>query len=122
VSAGMDYSIDHDPVGSAHLVTASGELDVAAAPQLSTVLAMGVAGFQSAVVLDLTDVTFIDSTALGVVLRASEQLGAVRKPLLVVVPDGPVERLLALTNLTQHFAVYPNRQEAVAAAEAVSAR
>jgi anti-anti-sigma factor len=117
----VDYTIDHDPVGHAHLVSASGELDLAAAPQLSTVLAMGVAGPQRAVVLDLSEATFIDSTVLGVILRASEQLGAVRKPLLVVVPEGPVERLLALTNLTQHFAVYSSREEAVVAADAVSA-
>ena len=117
----MDYTIDHDPIGRAHLVTASGELDLSAAPQLSTVLAIGVAGAQRAVVLDLTDVGFIDSTVLGVILRASEQLNAVGKPLLVVVQEGPVERLLALTNLTQHFAVYPTREEAVAAADAVTA-
>ena len=117
----MDYSIDHDPIGPAHLVCAQGELDLAAAPQLSTLLAMGVASSQTSVGLDLTEVLFIDSTALGVVLRASEQLNEVNKPLLIVVPEGPVKRLLALTNLTQHFTVYATRQQAVAAAEGVSA-
>ncbi len=51
--AQMDYLIEHDPLEHAHLVTASGELDVAAAPQLSAILTMGAASSQSVVVLDM---------------------------------------------------------------------
>jgi anti-sigma B factor antagonist len=118
----MDFLIEHDPLDHAHLVTAAGELDVAAAPQLSAILTMGVAGSSRAVVLDMTGATFIDSTALGVVIRAADELANVAKRLFVVAPEGPVSRLLELTNLKQHFAVYTSRDEAVAAAEAVAAR
>ena len=70
----MDFLIEHDPLDNAHLVTASGELDVAAAPQLSAILTMGAASSQPVVVLDMGGATFIDSTALGVVIRSADQL------------------------------------------------
>ena len=119
--AQMDFLIEHDPVEHAHLVTAAGELDVAAAPQLSAILTMGAASSESVVVLDLVGATFLDSTALGVVIRAADQLKGAGKRLFVVAPEGPVSRLLELTNLKQHFAVYTSRADAIAAAAAVTA-
>ena len=116
----MDFQIEHDPLEHAHLVSASGELDVAAAPQLSAILTMGVASSQRVVVLDMGDATFIDSTALGVVIRSADELRAAGKALIVVAPEGPVSRLLELTNLKQHFAVFGDREAAVAAAETVA--
>jgi anti-anti-sigma factor len=68
------------------------------------------------VVLDRAGATFIDSTALGVVIRAADQLTAAGKRLFIVAPEGPVSRLLELTNLKQHFTVYADREEAVSAA------
>ncbi len=112
----MDFDIEHDPLEHAHLVTASGELDVAAAPQLSAILTMGAVSSQSVVVLDMGEATFIDSTALGVVIRAADQLREAGKLLFVVAPEGPVSRLLELTNLKQHFTVYSDRDEAISAA------
>jgi anti-anti-sigma factor len=112
----MDFLIEHDPLENAHLVTASGELDVAAAPQLSAILTMGAASSQPVVVLDMAGATFIDSTALGVVSRSADQLIGAGKRLYIVAPEGPVSRLLELTNLKQHFSVYPDRETAMAAA------
>ena len=112
----MDFHIEHDPLDNAHLVTAEGELDVAAAPQLSAILTMGAASSQSVVVLDMGGATFIDSTALGVVIRSADQLTGAGKRLFIVAPEGPVSRLLELTNLKQHFTVYSDRDEAIAAA------
>ncbi len=116
----MDFLIEHDPLEHAHLVTASGELDVAAAPQLSAILTMGAASSQSVVVLDMGGTTFIDSTALGVVIRAADQLTAAGKRLIIVAPAGPVSRLLELTNLKQHFAVFSDRDAAISAASVVA--
>ena len=112
----MDFQIEHDPLEHAHLVTASGELDVAAAPQLSAILTMGAASSQPVVVLDMAGATFIDSTALGVVIRGADQLMSAGKRLFIVAPEGPVSRLLELTNLKQHFSVYADRETAMAAA------
>jgi anti-sigma B factor antagonist len=112
------YSVEHDPVEGALLVTAAGELDLAAAPRLATVLSIATHGAEPCVVLDLTAVDFVDSTALGTIMHASTEAEAVGKQMLVVALDGPVRRLLEITNLTGRFRVYPSREDALAAAAA----
>ena len=109
------YNVEHDPVEGALLVVASGELDLAAAPRLATVLSIATAGAEPCVVLDLTDVDFIDSTALGAIMHASTEAEATGKQMLVVALDGPVRRLLEITNLTGRFRVYQSRDDALAA-------
>jgi len=109
----MHYTIDHDPIDGGHLVIASGELDVAATPRLSTVLAMTSSGAGQRVVLDLVAVDFIDSTALGTILKAAGQLEGQGHTLAVVAPDGPVRRLLEMTNLTGRFLLFPSRAQAL---------
>lgn len=110
----MHYTIDHDPIDGGQLIAASGELDVAATPRLSTVLAMAGTGAGQRIVLDLVAVDFLDSTALGTILKAAGQLEAAGHYLLVVVPDGPVRRLLEMTNLTGRFRLFATRAEALA--------
>ena len=112
------YSVDHDPVEGAHLVTAEGELDLAAAPRLATVLSMAVEAPERNVVLDLLPVTFIDSTALGAIMQASSNCEEAGKRMMVVVAEGPVRRLLEITNLTGRFRLYPDLESALAAAAA----
>jgi anti-anti-sigma factor len=109
----MHFTIDHDPIDGGHLVAASGELDVAATPRLSTVLAMAGTGHGQRVVLDLVAVDFIDSTALGTILKAAGQLEEDGHSLVVVAPDGPVRRLLEMTNLTGRFRLFASRVEAL---------
>ena len=111
----MDYQIDHDPIERGHLVVAKGELDISATGRLSTVLAMASASRGGRLVLDLSDVTFIDSTALGTILKAAAQLEEGRTSLAVVAPDGPVRRLLEMTNLTQRFRLFGTRTDALSA-------
>ena len=114
-SAPMDYQIDHDPIERGQLVVASGELDISATPRLSTVLAISSASPGGRLVLDLSDVAFIDSTALGTILKAAAQLDEAGTSLAVVAPDGPVRRLLEMTNLTQRFRLFGTRDAALAA-------
>jgi anti-anti-sigma factor len=65
------------------------------------------------VVLDLVAVDFIDSSALGTILKGAAQLEADGHSLLVVAPEGPVRRLLEMTNLTGRFALFASRAEAL---------
>jgi anti-sigma B factor antagonist len=117
----MQYAIDHDPIDGGHLVICSGELDVAATPRLSTVLAMAGTGTGQRVVLDLVAVDFIDSTALGTILRAAGELEQAGHHLAVVAPEGPVRKLLDMTNLTGRFRVFPTRVEALEASASSAA-
>jgi anti-anti-sigma factor len=111
----MYFQIDHDPIEDGHLVVASGELDMSATPRLSTVLAIASARKGGRLVLDLSDVSFIDSTVLGTILKAAAQLDESGTNLAVVVPEGPVRRLLEISNLTQRFRLFATRSAALAA-------
>ena len=117
----MYHQIDHDPIDGGLLVVASGELDMSATPRLSTVLAMASASRGGRLVLDLTDVSFIDSTVLGTILKAAAQLDESGTSLAVVAPEGPVRRLLQMTNLTQRFRLYSTRDEALETADGAPA-
>jgi anti-anti-sigma factor len=106
------FTLDHDPVDGSHLIVAAGELDLASTSEMSAIFAMSAAGPQDSVVLDLMSVEFIDSSALGTILRAAQQLEAVGKRLHVVAPDGPVKRLLEITGTAQRFTLHTTREDA----------
>lgn len=82
------------------LLDVSGELDMATAQQLGQALA-DAAGTK--VILDMVDVTFIDSVGLRTLIQARQQFGD--ESFHVVAPDGPVRRLLQLTKLEDSFSV-----------------
>ena len=111
----MAYTLEHDPIDAGHLITVTGELDLAATPELSTVLLMAARSPGPLVVLDLSAVEFIDSTALGTLLKGGQEVEESGKVMRVVCADGPVRRLLELTNLTNRFQLCPTRDEALSA-------
>jgi anti-anti-sigma factor len=111
----MHFQIDHDPIEGGHLVVATGELDMSATPRLSTVLAMATANPGGRLILDLSGVEFIDSTALGTIIKAAAQLEEGGTTLSVVAPEGPVRSLLEMTNLTRRFRLFATRDAALAA-------
>ncbi|HJR91020.1 MAG TPA: STAS domain-containing protein [Acidimicrobiia bacterium] len=82
------------------LLDVAGELDMATAEQLHDALS-ALAG--SKVIIDMVDVTFIDSVGLRTLLRARQDFG--EESLHVVAPEGPVRRLLQLTQLEGSFSV-----------------
>ena len=110
------FTLDHAPVDGSHLIVASGELDLASTSEMSAIFAMAAAGPQDAVVLDLMAVDFIDSSALGTILRAAQQLEGAGKRLHVVAPEGPVRRLLEITGTAQRFTLHDSRENALAGA------
>ena len=112
----MAYTLEHDPIEAGHLIVITGELDIAATPELSTVLLIAAGAPGSLVVLDLARVDFIDSTGLGTLLRAGNEIESAGKRLRVVCAGGPVRRLLEMTNLTNRFSLCPSRDDAFAAA------
>ena len=84
-------------------VVVSGELDLATVPQLSaTVAEHHGAGL---LVLDLTAVTFIDSTGVRVLIQADRSCARSGSRLVVLAGDGPVRRLLELCKLDGRLAL-----------------
>jgi anti-sigma B factor antagonist len=91
-----------------------GEADLHAAPLLRTRLDGAIDAGAPGIVVDLSDVPFLDSMALGVLVAGMKRLRATRRQLRLVAPRAEVRRLLELTLLDRVLAVDASRDEAVA--------
>ncbi|MFL5844418.1 MAG: STAS domain-containing protein [Solirubrobacteraceae bacterium] len=81
-----------------------GELDIRSARELQATLSEAVGDRTRELAIDLRKVTFIDSTALGALVRASEQLRNQGRMLtLALMPGGAVEGLLDVSGLYDRF-------------------
>lgn len=81
------------------VITATGQLDIATAPDLHQRLAGAQVGEGSAVVLDLDAVEFVDDLGLGVLLAAVKRARQSDGRFVVVATRPPVTELLELTGL-----------------------
>lgn len=99
---------------AAHVATVVGELDAYTAPLLRSrlqPLAEGADGSQ--LIVDLSGVTFLDSTALGVLTGTAKRLRAGGGELLVASADPRVRRLFELTGLLEAMQLERSLAEAV---------
>jgi anti-sigma B factor antagonist len=93
------------------VVSGEGELDAYVAPDLSAIFdALG----SARVVIDLDAVSFMDSTALGLVVRAVRELGERGSEVRVVLPRSAARRIFEITTLDVALPVCASRSEALA--------
>lgn len=95
------------------VITAGGELDAYGAPDLSDAFTQ--VAEEGRVIVDLQAVSFLDSTALGVVVRALREVDERGGSSRIVLPAGPARRIFEITTLDRVLPVAPSRAQAVAA-------
>ena len=101
------------------VVAVTGEVDMATAPEFRDALTAAVEDENTdGIVVDLSGVTFLDSTALNALVRCFEQQQARLQRLTLVSSDSRVTVLLEVTRLDRLFEVFPTRDEAIARAQA----
>jgi anti-sigma B factor antagonist len=93
-------------------VRLAGELDLYNASEISAALAEPVGDSPERLVIDLTEVTFVDSTALGTLVEANRQLQGTT--LVLAAPGPDVLRALEVSGLVQHFDVRDSVEDALA--------
>ena len=99
----------------APVVAPKGELDLHSSRGLAARL-HELAGDQAGdAIVDLTAVGFMDSVGLGVILKGANRFSRQGKRLHVVVPPGPVRRLLDFAGVGDRLAVTETLDEARAA-------
>lgn len=101
----------------ATLVVVSGELDCMATPRLRACLCERVDAGGLRLVLDLTDVTFIDSTAIGVIVATATKLRGESGALAVACAEdnGRVLRILDIVGVAELIALRHSRGDALRA-------
>jgi anti-sigma B factor antagonist len=103
-----------DAVGTARIVRLGGELDLYNAAQVRSALVDACAEAPERIVVDLGEVEFIDSTALGVLIETRTKLDN-RDGLLLAAPGLETRRALQISGLDKLFNVHDSVPEALAA-------
>ncbi len=103
-------TIDSQRTASDCLIVAQGEIDLASAPELEQEL--GECLESASVIVDLSKVTFIDSTGLRVLLTAHDRATQTERTLRLVVAEGPVTKLLSITGVDGHLHTFDSVESA----------
>lgn len=103
--------LNEHPVGGierrngAIVVRLAGELDLYNAPEVRETLLQLCAEQPQRLVVDLGDVEFVDSTALGVLIEARTKLEN-RRAFLLAAPGLETHRALTISGLDRHLSVH----------------
>lgn len=99
------------------IVAVSGVVDMLTSPQLESAIDTALAQKPSAVVIDFTNVEFLASAGMGVLVAAHDKAGS--EVAFSVVADGPAtSRPLKLVGIAEIVSLYPSLDEALAARDA----
>lgn len=101
--------------GDACVVKLAGELDLYNAPQVREALSQACGDSAERVIVDLSEVEFIDSTALGALIEARTRLDN-RRAFLLAAPGLETRRALEVSGLDKHFNVHESLDDALSAA------
>ncbi|HEY0416059.1 MAG TPA: STAS domain-containing protein [Gaiellaceae bacterium] len=100
-----------EEVGDAVVVRLAGELDLHNAPDVRAALADAIGRSPARVVVDLSAVEFVDSTALGALVEAHAKLGA--QGLALAAPQHEPRRTLHVSGLDRRLAVHDTVEAAL---------
>jgi anti-anti-sigma factor len=102
-------------LGGARGIALCGELDLTGAPRIEEQIQSALLEGDGAFVLDLSRLSFMDSTGVNALLRARSLLGREGRDLVVVCPPGPVRRVLEIIGVVDMLAPFASREQAAAA-------
>ncbi len=108
-----DFAVVEEPVDDqTHLLTLTGEVDALTAPQLGRRLLDLIDAGKRHLVVDLGQVTFFDSAAIGVLLNALRQLPNEGSRMALVCPTERARRPFEVAGLLRHLPIFSSREEA----------
>jgi anti-sigma B factor antagonist len=113
--------VDSDIDQTTSVVAVKGELDLTTAPRLKWMLHDLLEAGRTNHVVDLTDTTFMDSTALGVLVGINRSLGEGMR-LLIVCSRPNVLKIFELSGMDGVFTIVPTLDEALQHARGQAAK
>jgi anti-sigma B factor antagonist len=114
-----EFAVTEHPIDSErHVLAVRGEIDLFTAPELKQVLAESIEAGRVRIIVDLTETTFLDSTALGVLIGAVKRLRSRDGALAIVNVDENIAKTFEITGLDQIFTILTTREAAVDAVAA----
>ena len=91
-----------------------GEMDLDTAPELTATLDAAIRETRGAFVIDLCDVSFLDSSGVTVLVRARALLGREERALLIICPPGPARRICELAGIDDLLEIFETPDQAAA--------
>jgi anti-sigma B factor antagonist len=101
-----------------HVIALRGELDVATVPALAEALRAAIARGRTALVIDLLELTFLDSTGLMVLLNGLRRVMRSDGRLVLACTNPTVLRLFEITGTATTFTIVDTRERAIEIARA----
>jgi anti-sigma B factor antagonist len=95
-------------------VSVAGEVDLATAPELKEALAGVIDSGAQAVLVDLSQTRFIDSTTLGVLMGAVKRLRPDGGELAIACHDQNIRKIFEITLLDRVFNIYDSTEAGIA--------
>ena len=109
-----DFSISERTEDGAAVLCIGGEADVVTAPQIRDAL-FAMAGRTDSVIVDLSSLSFIDSTALGVLVVARKRFTEEGGELRLAALQPHVRKVFDITGLSEVFPIHADTGDAKAA-------
>jgi anti-sigma B factor antagonist len=103
------------PRDGCRVIAASGEIDAHTAPSLRACIhaVLAETGVEH-LVIDLSSATFLDSSALGVLVGALKRMRTLGGRVDIVLPSAPLRRIFEITALDRVLALHETRASALA--------
>lgn len=98
------------------IIGLEGEVDVYTAPQLKQQMIVLLEQGAREIVVDLTKVDYLDSTALGVLIGGLKRLRENDGNLMLICPSARIRRVFEITGLDKIFDIHDSEDEARLAA------
>jgi anti-sigma B factor antagonist len=107
----MMMQIATTPGSDRYLITVSGEVDLATSPELDIAIIAAIDSGATSVVIDLSDVSFMDSSGLGVIVRALKRCREAENDLDLVITNERVLKVFGITGLDQVIPIHASIQD-----------
>jgi anti-sigma B factor antagonist len=108
----MNISITDHQMGEAHVVALGGELDLYATPTVRQHLNALIKSRRRRLLVDLSDVTFIDSTAVGLLVGAARRARDANGSLDLICDNPRILGTLDFIGVEHFFIVHHSRADA----------
>jgi len=105
------FQVEVRSADRAAVIVVSGELDLASAPALEEELTRAVTNGADPVIVDLRELEFIDSTGLGLLIKANRKAEAAGRRFAIVRGQSQVQRLLGVTGIEQRLTLVDSPEE-----------
>jgi anti-sigma B factor antagonist len=106
-----EFSLAESSHEGVAVLAVGGEADVVTAPQIRDAL-FAISERSPVVIVDFTDLSFIDSTALGVLIVARKRFGEAGGEVRLVGLQPHIRKVFDITGLTESFPIHVSLDEA----------